>query len=278
MHMRLSRQPSGFTLIELLVVIAIIAILIALLVPAVQKVRAAAARIQSVNNAKQQALACHAFHDTYRCLPYQGQQDNWGRAGDSFSGSWAYQILPFVELQTLAAKGDGTSNGAAAAAMRVPVFLCPGRPRPGVCTWAGYQGPVTDYGINGYINAPTSANPAGSTPNNKVKLTGITDGTSNTILICQVYIAVTDYTVTDRWYKEPFFVGGWAGTCRSTTTDLRQDSTDPTGQIWGGPFTGGAVASLADGSARLLPYSLAGTPMLTNLFLPNDGNVVTMPN
>ena len=64
-----SRPRPGFTLIELLVVIAIIAILIALLVPAVQKVREAAARTQSTNNLKQLALGCQGFHDVMKRLP-----------------------------------------------------------------------------------------------------------------------------------------------------------------------------------------------------------------
>ncbi len=86
------RRSLAFTLIELLVVIAIIAILIALLVPAVQKVRAAAARTQCINNLKQMGLGVHGFHDINNRLP-----DGGINTTDYRTWCAQFQILPFIE-------------------------------------------------------------------------------------------------------------------------------------------------------------------------------------
>lgn len=279
---RLRSLSSGFTLIELLVVIAIIAILIALLVPAVQKVREAAARTQSINNLKNVGLAMHGFHDANKRLPFNGMQSNattpnivhtWGNRNQVRSGSWAYQILPFIDQQPLHNLGTGGTTPVAARVGVAP-YLCPGRGRPGFAISAT-TGPFTDYGINPWLNNPS--NGSRTTNDNNRTLVGITDGSSNTILCGHIYTQTSHYTSTagNSW-KESIWRGGFGGTSRTAAT-LTRDGTLAQGDRWGSPFPQGGMMAMGDATVRLFPYSLSGTPF-RRFQDPDDNITMTLPD
>src|SRR5438445_4920158 len=105
-------QRRGFTLIELLVVIAIIGVLIGLLLPAVQKVREAAARIQCTNNLKQISLSVHSFADTYGTVPGAWYSNvstvGWG-SGKIVHNNWLYALLPYLEQTNVYNLGQGSA-------------------------------------------------------------------------------------------------------------------------------------------------------------------------
>jgi len=209
----LKRNRSAFTLIELLVVIAIIAILIALLVPAVQKVREAAARTQCINNLKNIGLAMHGYHDANKRLPPGAANDMppFGTAtGPQWGSSWMVYILPNIEQGAIHSKWQFFSQSGYTNAnnanlinnVTIPVYRCPSSPLPDfftsggvgvrkmITTYTGIQGSVISTAAGGIING-TCCNGAGNLASTNgilyggstVKLTTISDGTSNTLLV-----------------------------------------------------------------------------------------------
>ena len=169
------KKRPGFSLFELLTVLALLGLLFALLLPAVQKVRQAAARVQSANNLKQFALACHNYHDTYRSFP---------PGVDSNGFSAVAHLLPFIEQNNLFQQIDFnkpmTDNANAAAAGAVlKISLNPQDPVPNVRQDRG----ATNYLFSAGTKPSLEENDGIFFQNSKINFAKITDGTSNTFMI-----------------------------------------------------------------------------------------------
>jgi prepilin-type N-terminal cleavage/methylation domain-containing protein len=292
-----ARARKAFTLIELLVVIAIIAILIGLLLPAVQKVREAAARTVSQNNLKQMGLACHNYHDAVGHLPPAFVE--YGPAKGYKDGSYMVHILPYVEQDNLKrgvdARTDPSGHYYAITYNQAPpkLFINPTDSSQsngayndsgwGIYSVTGY---VANYeALGGIVNKTTG------TPfilDTKKRVEGISDGTSNTIFyttrtaVCErnpclyrssysgSFYNIAPYANASDWFEWMPVINYWKngpaneGYITGAATKFQVNPT------WAGTNStcdfrlasqmgsGGILVGLGDGSVRTVSSGVSG--------------------
>lgn len=305
------RGRSAFTLVELLVVIAIIGILIALLLPAVQAAREAARRSQCSNNLKQMGLGLHNYHDTHKSFP-----PGWF---PSIGWGWGTYLLPFIEQQSVwdtMNPGDPTDWALPRhldnARTPLDVYVCPSDKAPNTNPAGlndfnvnnptafnsrlpedvnGTQEPV---GYSSYVGLKGANNRNGRNAdhngvlfqNSRVKFRDITDGTSNTLAVCE-----REFT----YHRGSIWMGSSVDRQGTLNQRIRHTNLSRTCNLNSGVICangyyingsqrracsslhpGGAQFALCDGSVQFLSETVDGE-VYRRLGNKEDGLPVTLP-
>jgi prepilin-type N-terminal cleavage/methylation domain-containing protein len=278
-------KAPAFTLIELLVVIAIIAILIGLLLPAVQKVREAAARIADANNLKQMSLALHSCNDANNKLPpsvgfFPGVTPPPGY-GAGYTpaphGTVLFMMLPYIEANNIY---NSTPDYSWQSSAIVKSYVNPGDPTTPAndLTWSNRG--ATGYAANWFVfggdgNGGAVASIPASFP----------DGQSNTILFADRYtICGMDSSGNQGqhiWGEDGQGTGPGANSYSPAVWSLALPQFQPPQPtntasvcspfLYQGPYAGGIMVGLGDGSVRLVNSGVSQTTW-ADAMQPNDGN------
>jgi prepilin-type N-terminal cleavage/methylation domain-containing protein/prepilin-type processing-associated H-X9-DG protein len=275
-RLKLGSSRPGFTLIELLVVIAIIAILIGLLLPAVQKVREAAARMTCSNNLKQIGLAVHNYESAYGKLPHPGQCDSTGGAATSYmTQSTATLLLPYIEQENVFRLMDQTVNGFAtynglngvvihpkaigavyndpapayvntvlAAKTKIKTYVCPSTPvspernDPLLFGAFDYMFVAVSDIEDGRVGTPAASDPIGTRPTSSARRVAVTEQGMLTCGEGRTIVGVADGTTnTILCIEDAGRAHPTAGTFASLSTRPSPISSDPV--AWSGGTAGG---------------------------------------
>jgi prepilin-type processing-associated H-X9-DG protein/prepilin-type N-terminal cleavage/methylation domain-containing protein len=290
---RTPRPSSAFTLIELLVVLAVISTLIGLLLPAVQKVREAAARIQCGNNLKQIGLAFHNHHDALGYFPAGGLYwwtppnyvNGQPAVGTQQQAGWAFQVLPYLEGDNVWKGGQATTDAGrvlVAVGTTNKHYFCPSRRAPQTVTVAfpEYLGGQTvthalcDYAASN-LHTTVEAQTGVVRQTYPTRIAEITDGTSNTMVVGEKRMNLAFMGQPQESDAVGYTCGWDLDTARTTDKGPKPDYvgvTDAT-KRFGASHPGRFNALFADGSVRPISYTI--DPVIFS-YLGNkaDGQVI----